>query len=415
MTLTLALGIGAATAIFSAVDPILFQPLPYPHAERIALIADRGTNGEPIDVTYGTYRELVERSRSFSSIAIADLWQPALMGLAEPERLLGDYVTARYFQTMGIVPVVGRDFEERDDLPGAPRVVIVSDGFARRHFGSDAAAVGRPIVLDGDDVHDDRGHTARVRQRSPAVGGRMDAASLPAARSFSEPGMGPSPADGGPSRAWRLGRSGAARGSRDRSFAVGGIPASGMGGDDQRPPDRVAAGGGDRGRASGAAGDPCRRRDRHGDRRRERHEPPARPRRAAARRVRDARGARRRARTARPPATHRKRRARRRRRRTRTRRRGGGRAHARGPGARGAASRGRDPPGRDGLCFCRRADHARSASPSVCILHCTARPAIRRSASSQAPGSLVPAATLCAVGWWSPRLRSPSSCSSARR
>ena len=151
VTLTLALGIGAATAIFSAVDPILFQPLPYPHAERIALIADRGTNGEPIDVTYGTYRELVERSRSFSSIAIADLWQPALMGLAEPERLLGDCVTARYFQTMGIVPVVGRDFEERDDLPGAPRVVIVSDGFARRHFGSDAAAVGRPIVLDGDE------------------------------------------------------------------------------------------------------------------------------------------------------------------------------------------------------------------------------------------------------------------------
>jgi putative ABC transport system permease protein len=68
--LTLALGIGANTAIFSAVNPILFEPLPYPNADRIAMIWDHGADGSRQDGTFGTYRELVERSRSFNAIAV---------------------------------------------------------------------------------------------------------------------------------------------------------------------------------------------------------------------------------------------------------------------------------------------------------------------------------------------------------
>src|SRR5256885_12800550 len=87
--ITLALGIGASTAIFSAVNPILFEPLPYPHAERITTVWDHGTEGSRLDVTFGTYRELVERSRAFDAIAVMKSWQPTIIGAAQPERLEG--------------------------------------------------------------------------------------------------------------------------------------------------------------------------------------------------------------------------------------------------------------------------------------------------------------------------------------
>lgn len=147
--LTLALGIGASTAIFSAVDPILFEPLPYPHADRIVSITDRGSEGQPEDVTYGTYLEIAQRSRSFSALAIADRWQPALIGLDQPERLAADHVTADYFRVLGVEPAAGRDFTGADDAQGAARVAIVSDAFARRHFGGAPAVLDQLIDLDG--------------------------------------------------------------------------------------------------------------------------------------------------------------------------------------------------------------------------------------------------------------------------
>jgi putative ABC transport system permease protein len=148
--LTLALGIGGSTAIFGAVYPVLFQPLPYPDAGRIVHLSDYGSAGEPVDVTYGTFHEISRRSRSFAELAVADRWQPALMELGEPERLGGALVTARYFDVFGVMPAVGRDFAATDDVPGAPRVAIVSDALARRRFGNPRAVVGSTITLDGD-------------------------------------------------------------------------------------------------------------------------------------------------------------------------------------------------------------------------------------------------------------------------
>jgi len=84
---TLALGIGASTAIFSAINPILFEPLPYPRASRIMMISDFGVNGSNLDVTFGTYREVSARARSFDALAVMKPWQPTLTGSAEPERL----------------------------------------------------------------------------------------------------------------------------------------------------------------------------------------------------------------------------------------------------------------------------------------------------------------------------------------
>jgi putative ABC transport system permease protein len=145
--LTLALGIGASTAIFSAVNPILFEPLPYPHASRIAAISDVAGDGSPADVTFGTYRELAARNRSFDAIAVFKAWQPTMLGDAEPERIAGQRVTADYFRVLGVPPVIGRDFQDTDDRTNAPNVVILSDALWRRRFGADPAIVGRDIKL----------------------------------------------------------------------------------------------------------------------------------------------------------------------------------------------------------------------------------------------------------------------------
>jgi putative ABC transport system permease protein len=148
--LTLALGIGGGTAIFGAVYPVLLQPLPYPDAGRIVQLSDYGSAGQPIDVTYGTFNEVSRRSRSFAELAATDRWQPALMQLDEPERLGGALVTARYFDVLGVLPAVGRNFTVTDDEPGTPRVVILSDGLARRRFGGARSVLGRTVTLDGE-------------------------------------------------------------------------------------------------------------------------------------------------------------------------------------------------------------------------------------------------------------------------
>ena len=155
---TLAVGIGAATAIFSAVNPVLLRSLPYPHADRIVSIWDRGivnSLGNNSFGSYGTYaafgtfHELGIRARSFDAISVDKAWQPTLRGLAEPERLDGQLVSAEFLRVLGVAPALGRDFTSLDDRPGAPNVVIIGDGLWRSRFGGDPAIIGRPLVLDG--------------------------------------------------------------------------------------------------------------------------------------------------------------------------------------------------------------------------------------------------------------------------
>jgi putative ABC transport system permease protein len=146
--ITLALGIGASTAIFSAVNPILFEPLPYPQASRITMIWDRGPDGSRAYTTFGTYRELVERSRSFQAIASVKPCQPTMTGAADPERLDGQCVSASYFRALGVQPALGRDFDASDDRVRGPKVAILSYGLWQRRFASDGTLVGRQITLD---------------------------------------------------------------------------------------------------------------------------------------------------------------------------------------------------------------------------------------------------------------------------
>lgn len=146
---TLALGIGAATAIFSIVRPTLLEPLPYPDADRLVAIADAGVNGAMLDVTFGTHRELAARSRTLQVSAVTRPWQPTLSGSGEAERLTGQSVSAAYFHVLGVPPIVGRDFSAADDRPRAAPVAIIADSLWKRRFGGDRGIVGRTITLDG--------------------------------------------------------------------------------------------------------------------------------------------------------------------------------------------------------------------------------------------------------------------------
>jgi putative ABC transport system permease protein len=145
----LALGIGASTAIFSAVDPILFEPLPYSHAGRIVTIWD-AYQGQRIETTFGTFRELKARSRSLEELATFEPWQPVLTGEQTPERLDGQSVSTEFFHVLGVAPAVGRDFEAEDNTPNGPRVVILSDRFWHRQFGASRVTVGQTVRLDDD-------------------------------------------------------------------------------------------------------------------------------------------------------------------------------------------------------------------------------------------------------------------------
>ena len=145
---TLALGIGAVTAIFGGVKAVLFEPLPYARADRIVTIAEMTRNGRRVPGTFGLYRGLVPRADAFDAMAVMKPWLPTLTGADRPERLEGQRVSAGYFDVLGVVPALGRMFLPEDDRLGGPNVVVLSNAVWRRRFAGDPAIVGRAITLD---------------------------------------------------------------------------------------------------------------------------------------------------------------------------------------------------------------------------------------------------------------------------
>ncbi len=147
--LILALGIGATTAIFSAVQPILFAPLPYPEAGRITMIWEREQDGSRDNVGFATYQDVVDQSRSYDAVAAVGSFSGTLTGGTEPEMLRGQKVSLSFFRVLGVSPTLGRAFSAAEDIPGADRVIILSDALWRRRFGGDPGMVGRAINLNG--------------------------------------------------------------------------------------------------------------------------------------------------------------------------------------------------------------------------------------------------------------------------
>ena len=149
--LTLALGIGANTAIFSVVYSVLLKPLPYANAGRLVTLRER--NGvedvQGMVVTPGNYGSWQQRSRAFEAFAAWGYGGFTLTGAGDPQRVSALRVSADYWKVLYIPPVLGRYFSADEDRPGAPNVVVLSTALWQSAFGADSSIVGRPIMLSG--------------------------------------------------------------------------------------------------------------------------------------------------------------------------------------------------------------------------------------------------------------------------
>ena len=147
VTFTLALGIGSSTAIFSIVNGILLRPLPFPEPERLLWISEGNTRGNSISVSWPNFLDWRARQHSFEALGLSRGNEFTLTGHGQAQRVTARTVTANFFQIVGIQPVIGRPFMEKDDIPGASPVAIVSHEFWQRQLGRDDAALGRALNL----------------------------------------------------------------------------------------------------------------------------------------------------------------------------------------------------------------------------------------------------------------------------
>ena len=149
---TLAVGIGVTTTIFSVVDALLLEPLPYAEPDRVMTLWESspqlGIAQE--QVAAGTFLDWKNRLRSFDDIAAYQRDDYVLTGVNEPEQLAGVAVSPSVFRVVGIQPTFGRAFTEDEATPGAGNVVLLSHGFWRRRFGSRTDVLGTAITLDGE-------------------------------------------------------------------------------------------------------------------------------------------------------------------------------------------------------------------------------------------------------------------------
>ncbi|HEX3160361.1 MAG TPA: ABC transporter permease [Gemmatimonadaceae bacterium] len=152
VVLTLALGIGANTAIFSVVNAVLLRPLPYRDPGQLVTIEHyySGANEIEAPVSSTGFADYRDRTRSFARMAVESGWGPNLTGAGEPERLTASRVSGHFFDVLGVQPALGRTLRPDEDAPGHERVVVLSDGLWRRLYGADPGVVGRTMVLDGE-------------------------------------------------------------------------------------------------------------------------------------------------------------------------------------------------------------------------------------------------------------------------
>src|SRR5262245_33371034 len=146
---TLALGIGANTAIFSVVNAVLLRSLPYRDPDRIVTIRNYGANQNRIDVSGADFLDWREQATVFEQIAALTYDSVDFTGSGEPERLTACMVSANLFETLGVSPAYGRVFTLAEDEPGAAQVVILSHRLWQRRFGRDPQIIGRTLTLGG--------------------------------------------------------------------------------------------------------------------------------------------------------------------------------------------------------------------------------------------------------------------------
>ncbi|MGH9582193.1 MAG: ABC transporter permease [Bryobacteraceae bacterium] len=169
MTLvTIAVGVGATTAVFSVVDGILLKPLPYPHPERLVSVGFTapGFSMRDLDAaSHSTYFIFREQGRTFEDIGLYSGDSVNVTGISRPEQVRALRVTDGVLPSLGVHPQLGRLFTRQDDSPGAPETVVLSDAYWHRKFGGDPSIVGRSITIDGK-LHQVIGVLSRLRGSS---------------------------------------------------------------------------------------------------------------------------------------------------------------------------------------------------------------------------------------------------------
>ena len=148
-SLTLALGIGANTAVFSLVNSILLRQLPFRQPEQLVWVSSRRPDPGKYSFTLPDFIDYRDQNRSLSGIAAYANWSANLTDRGEPERLQGLRISANAFEMLGVEAVAGRALLPADDAPGQQHVVVLSYGLWRRRFGADPQLVGKKLTLNG--------------------------------------------------------------------------------------------------------------------------------------------------------------------------------------------------------------------------------------------------------------------------
>jgi putative ABC transport system permease protein len=148
--LTLALGIGANTAIFSVVNALLLRPLPYQEPERLMYLGERSREGRRTNIAYPNFEDWRLRAQSFESLASIRSQTFNLTGQDKPVQLRGRTLNWNFFQVLGVTPQLGRAFVATDDRYGAARTALLGNGLWKERFGGEANIIGQKLLMDGE-------------------------------------------------------------------------------------------------------------------------------------------------------------------------------------------------------------------------------------------------------------------------
>ncbi len=150
VVLTLALGIGANTAIFSVINAVLLRPLAYPQADRLVYLSEWSHDVPQMSISMANFADWQSMNTVFDSMVAFRSEDVTLTGQGEPQRLTTRQITAGLFPTLGVRTILGRPLTATDDKPGAEPVVLLSDSLWARAFGRDPSVLGKRLMLDGE-------------------------------------------------------------------------------------------------------------------------------------------------------------------------------------------------------------------------------------------------------------------------
>src|SRR5687768_253043 len=147
--LALALGIGANTAIFSVVDAVLLQPLPYPESHRLVFLNETSKSMDEISISYPNFTDWRNQNQVFEKIGVYNRSSYNLTGIGEAERIVTGQVSADLFSVLRVNAAHGRTFTNEEDKPGGNPVVVLMHSFWQRRFGGQLSVLNQPLTLNG--------------------------------------------------------------------------------------------------------------------------------------------------------------------------------------------------------------------------------------------------------------------------